>query len=135
MVGEKFKHFLNSNGTRKGCKSHVDLPTANTFGPNGLVSMVSNLTDKEWDTQEDEKEKEYAMELDLSGHMKVFEKEHSIRDTKVGKFSILTSKLGITLKKKNGKVQKQQKVRINIEAEIRGQIKRADGTWMWMRSD
>ena len=97
--------------------------------------MISNLTDKEWNTQEDEKEKEYTMELDLSGHMKVFEKEHSIRDTKVGKFSILSSKLAITLKKKNGNVQKQQKVRINIEAEIRGQIKRADGSWLWMQSD
>ena len=135
MVGEKFGHYLNTNGVKKGCDSHIDLAAANTFGPNGLVSMVTTLTDQKWEIQEDDKEKEYKMNLDFSGHMKVFDKKHSIRETKVGKFSILSSNLAIKLKKRNGKVEIPQKVRIKIKAEIRGQVKKGDGTWEWIRSD
>ena len=135
MIGEKIGHFLNLKGTNKVSPMYIDMPAANTFGPNGIISMIEVLADKKWNIEEDEKEKAWDMELNLNRHMRVFEVKHSIHETKTGKFSIQQTCLHVELKKKGGALQHPPKVRIHIKVQIRGQIKKADGKWEWLRSD
>ena len=135
MIGEKISHFLNLNGTKKVSPMFIDIPAANTFGPSGIVAMIEALSDKKWKIEEDEKQKEWDIELNFNRHMRVFESKYSVRETNRGKFSIQSTKLHIELKKNKGVLQRPQKVRIFIKVQIRGQIKKVGGNWEWLRSD
>ena len=119
-------------GSQNSPKGEFSFPSAVVWGPNGIKRMIEVLSETAFEEQEDAKEKTWKIELNNSKYLAVFGMANGIKSRKNGNFLVQSVVFSIKQKKKKGILQETSNVKLEYSVIVRGQLKKADGTFAWL---
>jgi hypothetical protein len=125
---------VTESGSQKPAKGEIYLPKSLVFGPNGVLTMISSLSQIEWEIKDDNTQKERSITLDNQKYSRVFGNTNAMRSRKNGEFWLASLKVSMKMRKKKKQLVETPKLLFVYEAIINGRLNRPDGTFQFLRT-